>query len=104
MFVNKWFAFRNSFLNENFQKDFPDSKLFRLEQNYRSTKNIVNAANSIIEYNQKRLKKNVWTNNESGEKISVNKLLTDGEEGRFVASSIFENKMQYQMQNMYNHI
>ena len=59
----------------------------------------VNAANSIIEYNQKRLKKNVWTNNESGEKISVNKLLTDGEEGRFVASSIFENKMQYQMQN-----
>ena len=70
-----------------------------MEQNYRSTKNIVNAANSIIEYNQKRLKKNVWTNNESGEKISVNKLLTDGEEGRFVASSIFENKMQYQMQN-----
>ena len=83
----------------NFQKDFPDSKIFRLEQNYRSTKNIVNAANSLIENNQKRLKKNVWTENESGEKISVNKLLTDGEEGRFVASSIFENKMQSQLQN-----
>jgi len=95
------YSFRGANINNilNFQKDFPDSKLFRLEQNYRSTKNIVNAANSIIKYNQKRLKKNVWTNNESGEKISVNKLLTDGEEGRFVASSIFENKMQNQMQN-----
>ena len=95
------YSFRGANINNilNFQKDFPDSKLFRLEQNYRSTKNIVNAANSIIENNQKRLKKNVWTNNESGEKISVNKLLTDGEEGRFVASSIFENKMQQQMQN-----
>ena len=95
------YSFRGANINNilNFQKDFPDSKLFRLEQNYRSTKNIVNAANSIIENNQKRLKKNVWTNNESGEKISVNKLLTDGEEGRFVASSIFENKMQHQMQN-----
>tara|TARA_B100001287_G_scaffold120328_1_gene101378 strand:+ start:4259 stop:6460 length:2202 start_codon:yes stop_codon:yes gene_type:complete len=95
------YSFRGANINNilNFQKDFPDSKIFRLEQNYRSTKNIVNAANSIIEYNQKRLKKNVWTNNESGEKISVNKLLTDGEEGRFVASSIFENKMKFQMHN-----
>ena len=95
------YSFRGANINNilNFQKDFPDSKIFRLEQNYRSTKNIVNAANSIIKYNQKRLNKNVWTNNESGEKISVNKLLTDGEEGRFVASSIFENKMQFQMQN-----
>ncbi len=95
------YSFRGANINNilNFQKDFPDSKIFRLEQNYRSTKNIVNAANSIIEYNQKRLKKNVWTENELGEKISVNKLLTDGEEGRFVASSIFENKMQFQMQN-----
>ena len=95
------YSFRGANINNilNFQKDFPDSKIFRLEQNYRSTKNIVNAANSIIKYNQKRLNKNVWTNNESGEKISVNKLLTDGEEGRFVASSIFENKMQSQMKN-----
>ena len=95
------YSFRGANINNilNFQKDFPDSKIFRLEQNYRSTKNIVNAANSIIKYNQKRLKKNVWTNNESGEKISVNKLLTDGEEGRYVASSIFENKMQSQMKN-----
>ena len=95
------YSFRGANINNilNFQKDFPDSKIFRLEQNYRSTKNIVNAANSLIENNQKRLKKHVWTENESGEKISVNKLLTDGEEGRFVASSIFENKMQSQLQN-----
>ena len=95
------YSFRGANINNilNFQKDFPDSKIFRLEQNYRSTKNIVNDANSLIENNQKRLKKNVWTENESGEKISVNKLLTDGEEGRFVASSIFENKMQSQLQN-----
>tara|TARA_B100000900_G_scaffold115915_2_gene97528 strand:+ start:2896 stop:5151 length:2256 start_codon:yes stop_codon:yes gene_type:complete len=95
------YSFRGANINNilNFQKDFPDSKLFRLEQNYRSTKNIVDAANSLIKNNQKRLKKNVWTENESGEKISVNKLLTDGEEGRFVASSIFENKMQNQLQN-----
>jgi len=95
------YSFRGANINNilNFQKDFPDAKLFRLEQNYRSTKNIVNAANSLIENNQKRLKKNVWTENESGEKISVNKLLTDGEEGRFVASSIFEYKMQNQLQN-----
>ena len=95
------YSFRGANINNilNFQNDFPDSKIFRLEQNYRSTKNIVNAANSLIENNQKRLKKNVWTENESGEKISVNKLLTDGEEGRFVASSIFENKMQSQLQN-----
>ena len=95
------YSFRGANINNilNFQKDFPDSKLFRLEQNYRSTKNIVNAANSLIENNQKRLKKSVWTENESGEKISVNKLLTDGEEGRFVASSIFESKMQNQLNN-----
>ena len=95
------YSFRGANINNilNFQKDFPDAKLFRLEQNYRSTKNIVNAANSIIENNQKRLKKNVWTENESGEKISVNKLLTDGEEGRFVASSIFETKMLNQLKN-----
>ena len=95
------YSFRGANINNilNFQKDFPDSKIFRLEQNYRSTKNIVNAANSLIANNQKRLKKNVWTENASGEKISVNKLLTDGEEGRFVASSIFENKMQNQLKN-----
>jgi len=70
-----------------------------LEQNYRSTKNIVNAANSLIEKNENKLEKVVWTENETGSKINITRLLTDGEEGRFVASSIFESKMRNQYKN-----
>ncbi|PZD79692.1 ATP-dependent helicase [Mesonia sp. K7] len=93
------YAFRGANINNilNFQRDYEDVQMYRLEQNYRSTKNIVNAANSIIDKNQTKLEKVVWTNNEDGEKIFVNRLLTDAEEGRFVASSIFENQMQKQM-------
>ena len=72
-------------------------KTYRLEQNYRSTKNIVNAANSIIEKNKTRLDKIVWTANDDGAKIKVNRTMTDGDEGRFVASSIFENAMNEQL-------
>ena len=95
------YGFRGANINNilNFQKDYADVKLFKLEQNYRSTKNIVKAANSLIEKNQKRLEKVVWTDNDEGSKIKVNRLLTDGEEGRFVASSIFENKNSQQLQN-----
>ena len=95
------YAFRGANINNilNFQKDYDDVKLFRLEQNYRSTKNIVNAANSIIEKNQTKLDKVVWTANDEGAKIKVNRLMTDGDEGRYVASSIFENKMQNQLKN-----
>ncbi|OBX20128.1 MULTISPECIES: ATP-dependent helicase [Bizionia] len=95
------YAFRGANINNilNFQKDYDDVKLFRLEQNYRSTKNIVNAANSIIDKNQTKLDKIVWTANDEGAKIKVNRSLTDGDEGRFVASSIFENKMQNQLLN-----
>jgi len=95
------YGFRGANINNilNFQKDYDDVKLFKLEQNYRSTKNIVKAANSLIENNQKRLEKVVWTNNDEGSKIKVNRLLTDGDEGRFVASSIFENKNSKQLQN-----
>lgn len=95
------YAFRGANINNilNFQKDYDDVKMFRLEQNYRSTKNIVNAANSIIEKNQIKLEKVVWTDNDEGAKIKVNRLMTDGDEGRFVASSIFENKMEHQLMN-----
>jgi DNA helicase-2/ATP-dependent DNA helicase PcrA len=95
------YAFRGANINNilNFQKDYDDVKLFRLEQNYRSTKNIVNAANSIIDKNQTKLDKVVWTANDEGNKVKVNRSLTDGDEGRFVASSIFENKMQNQLKN-----
>ncbi len=95
------YAFRGANINNilNFQKDYHNVQMYRLEQNYRSTKNIVNAANSIIEKNKTKLEKVVWTANDEGPKIVVNRLLTDGEEGRFVAGSIFENRMQNQMNN-----
>ncbi|PKD19333.1 ATP-dependent DNA helicase [Salegentibacter salinarum] len=95
------YAFRGANINNilNFQKDYDNVQMYRLEQNYRSTKNIVKAANSIIEKNKTKLEKIVWTANDEGPKIVVNRLLTDGEEGRFVASSIFENRMQNQMSN-----
>ena len=95
------YAFRGANINNilNFQKDYDNVKMFRLEQNYRSTKNIVNAANSIIEKNQTKLEKVVWTANEEGPKIIVNRSLTDGDEGRYIASTIFENKMQNQAKN-----
>ena len=83
----------------NFQRHYDDVNIFRLEQNYRSTKNIVNAANSLIDKNENKLDKVVWTENEMGSKINVTRLLTDGEEGRFVASSIFETKMKNQYKN-----
>ena len=95
------YAFRGANINNilNFQKDYDDVKLFRLEQNYRSTKNIVNAANSVIDKNQTKLDKVVWTANDEGAKIKVHRSLTDGDEGRYVASSIFEHKMQEQLPN-----
>lgn len=95
------YAFRGANIDNifNFQRDYADVKTYRLEQNYRSTKNIVKAANSVIDKNKTKLEKEVWTENEDGSKIVVNRLLTDGEEGRFVASSIFENKMKNQMRN-----
>ncbi len=83
----------------NFQRDYDDVAVYRLEQNYRSTKNIVNAANSIIANNKNQLEKVVWTANDEGTKIKVHRSTTDAEEGRYVAGSIFENKMQNQRAN-----
>ena len=83
----------------NFKKDYPDSSIYRLEQNYRSTQNIVNAANSVIRNNVNKLEKKVWTENEVGDKITVNQSITDSEEGRYIASSIFENKNNLQLEN-----
>ena len=95
------YAFRGANINNilNFQKDYAGVQTYRLEQNYRSSKNIVEAANSIIDKNKTKLDKIVWTANDDGPKIKVHRSLTDGEEGRFVASEIFEKKMQHQMMN-----
>ncbi len=95
------YAFRGANINNilNFQKDYEDVALYRLEQNYRSTKTIVAAANSIIQHNKNKIDKVVWTSNDTGPLIQLNRLPTDAEEGRHVASSIFEFKMQEQRKN-----
>ena len=95
------YAFRGANIGNilNFQKDYYDVKTYRLEQNYRSTKNIVEAANSIIDKNKTKLDKIVWTANDFGPKIKVHRSITDAEEGRFVAGEIFEQKMQKQLLN-----
>ncbi|MFI5149211.1 MAG: ATP-dependent helicase [Bacteroidia bacterium] len=83
----------------NFEKDYPDMKTFKLEQNYRSTQNIVKAANSIIAKNKDQIEKKVWTSNTDGERIVLMKANTDNEEGQLVARSIFETKMNNQAHN-----
>ncbi|WP_028889559.1 ATP-dependent helicase [Tenacibaculum ovolyticum] len=95
------YSFRGANINNilNFQKDYPDVKTFKLEQNYRSTSNIVEAANSVIDKNKTKLDKEVWTANDPGESIKIMRTISDGEEGRFVAQSIWDNKMNNQLTN-----
>ena len=93
------YAFRGANIQNilNFSKDYPDSITYRLEQNYRSTKNIVNTANALINRNQNKLEKKLWTNNSEGDKVVIQRCPTDTEEGRFVSENIFETSMQYQL-------
>ena len=86
------YAFRGANIQNilNFRKDYPDYSLYKLEQNYRSTKVIVEAANSIIGNNKNQIKKNVWTANDEGSKIRLHQAPTDNEEGMFVANTIFK--------------
>ncbi len=95
------YAFRGANIANilNFKKDYPDYQLFKLEQNYRSTQNIVNAANSVISHNKDQIFKKVWTSNDSGEKIQVIKTATEGEEASWIASRIFETRMNQQLPN-----
>lgn len=74
----------------NFKRDYPDFELFKLEQNYRSTKNIVEAANHVIAKNKDQIKKTVWTGNEEGKQLHVVRTLTDNEEGKVVTNKIFD--------------
>jgi DNA helicase II / ATP-dependent DNA helicase PcrA len=83
----------------NFEKDYPDVKKLFLEQNYRSTQNIVNAANSVIANNKDQFEKNVWTENPEGERIKVIRATTDSEEGYKVANNIFNIRMNKQRPN-----
>lgn len=83
----------------NFKKDFTGAQIYKLEQNYRSSKVIVTAANSIIDNNKNQIKKEVWTSNEEGEKINLIKTRTDNDEGKAIASSIIEKSMEHQLKH-----
>ncbi|MDQ3292235.1 MAG: UvrD-helicase domain-containing protein [Bacteroidota bacterium] len=89
------YAFRGADISNilNYERDYPDLEVFKLEQNYRSTKNIVYAANSVIKNNKAQLRKDVFTDNEEGPLIEVIKANSDNEEGKLVANAIFEEKM-----------
>jgi DNA helicase II / ATP-dependent DNA helicase PcrA len=95
------YAFRGADIQNilNFEKDYKDLTTIKLEQNYRSTKNIVAAANSVISLNKAQLRKDVWTANDEGTLIDVFKASSDNEEGRLVANSIFDAKMQHGITN-----
>jgi DNA helicase-2/ATP-dependent DNA helicase PcrA len=89
------YAFRGADITNilNFEKDYPELNVFKLEQNYRSTKNIVWAANSVIKNNQAQLRKDVFSENEDGHLIELIKAASDNEEGKLIAQSIYEDKM-----------
>jgi DNA helicase-2/ATP-dependent DNA helicase PcrA len=95
------YAFRGANIQNilNFQNDYPDLEVFKLEQNYRSTKTIVSAANGIIIKNKDQIFKEIWTDNNKGNKIKLIKATTDNEEGNMIVSDIFENKMNHQLPN-----
>ena len=95
------YAFRGAEIRNilKFEDDFDELKTIKLEQNYRSTKIIVNAANSVIEKNKSKISKEVWTDNEDGELISVKKSFSDNEEGKIVSNLIFEEKNRNQLTN-----
>lgn len=97
------YAFRGANIQNilNFKKDYPDAYTFKLEQNYRSVSNIVNAANSVIDKNIEQIKKTIWTQNPEGEKIIFRVLNSDREEAEFVCDKIKE-KAHQDVEKQYN--
>ena len=95
------YSFRGATIQNilQFQTDYPDAKVVKLEQNYRSTSNILHAANEIIKNNKGQIEKNLFTENAAGEKIKLVRTMTDNDEGKFVADTIQEQKLR----NHYQH-
>ena len=95
------YSFRGANISNilNFQRDYDQVGVYRLEQNYRSTNTIVRAANSVISKNKDQIEKQVWTDNPDGDKIIVHRSATDADEGRYVASTLFEWKLNNQLKN-----
>ena len=94
------YSFRGATIENilQFQKDYDDVKVVKLEQNYRSTQSILNVANEVIKNNKGQIPKNLWTENAPGEKIRLVRMMTDNDEGKFVADTIQEQKLR----NHYN--
>jgi DNA helicase-2/ATP-dependent DNA helicase PcrA len=90
------YSFRGATIQNilQFEKDYDDARVVKLEQNYRSTKSILNVANEVIANNKGQIEKNLWTDNADGEKIKLVRTMTDNEEGKFVADTIAEQKLR----------
>ena len=95
------YSFRGATIENilQFETDFPEVNTFKLERNYRSTQHIVEAANGVISYNPRQIKKKIWTDRLGENKIKVIKTITDTEEGKRVADSIIEQKNRYSIEN-----
>ncbi|MEL6923345.1 MAG: UvrD-helicase domain-containing protein [Bacteroidota bacterium] len=95
------YAFRGATIENilDFEKDFASLKTFKLEQNYRSTDHIVQAANEVITYNRRQIQKSIWSDKGVGQKIRVIKAMTDNEEGKRIADLIIEQKNRYHIRN-----
>ncbi|MES2003642.1 MAG: UvrD-helicase domain-containing protein [Bacteroidota bacterium] len=96
------YSFRGATIENilQFQKDYDDVHVVKLEQNYRSSQSILNVANTVIKNNKGQIPKNLWTENSEGEKISLVRTMTDNDEGKFVADTIKEQKLR---NHYYNH-
>ena len=90
------YSFRGATIENilQFQKDYDEIKVVKLEQNYRSTKNILNVANEVISYNKGQIEKKLFTENAEGEKIKLIRTMTDNDEGKIVADTIQELKLR----------
>ena len=95
------YSFRGATIENilQFESDFPDVRTYKLERNYRSTEHIVQAANGVISHNNRQIKKTIWTDRNSVNKIKVIKTITDSEEGKRVADSIIEQKNRHSLEN-----
>jgi DNA helicase-2/ATP-dependent DNA helicase PcrA len=95
------YSFRGATIENilQFQKDYDDVKLVKLEQNYRSSQSIIGVANHVIKNNVGQIPKELWTENEAGDKIKLVRTMTDNDEGKFIADAIQENKLRNHFYN-----
>jgi len=95
------YSFRGATIENilQFETDYPDVQTFKLEQNYRSTSHIVEAANEVIGHNKRQIQKKIWTDKVEGDKIKILKAMTETEEGKMVADAIVEQKNRFNLRN-----